>query len=42
MEDEDLEGLRENYEDNPFFQQKIKLEEWRDAHPDFTPKLIKY
>ena len=41
MKDEDLDDLRENYEENSFFQQKTRLEDWQNIHSDFTPELIK-
>lgn len=41
MKGEDLEELKESYRSNFFFQQKIRLKDWRNVHSDFTPKLIK-
>ncbi|CAI2168870.1 6474_t:CDS:2 [Funneliformis geosporum] len=41
MEDEDLNELREDYRGNSFFQQKIRLEDWRNIHSGFTSRLIK-
>jgi hypothetical protein len=41
MKDENLDELREDYRGNSFFQQRIRLEDWRNIHSDFTPRLIK-
>ena len=41
MKGEDLKELREDHRSNSFFQQKIRLEDWKNVHSDFTPKLIK-
>ena len=41
MEDENLNELREDYESNSFFNQKVRLEDWKNVHSDFTPQLIK-
>ena len=41
MEDENLDELREDHRGNSFFQQRIRLEDWRNIHSDFTPRLIK-
>ncbi|KLL02287.1 MAG: serine/threonine protein kinase [Mycoplasmataceae bacterium RC_NB112A] len=41
MDDKNLDQLRENYRDNFFFQQRVRLEDWRNIHFDFTPELVK-
>ena len=41
IKEENLEELREDYRGNSFFWQKIRLEDWKNVHSDFTPKLIK-
>ena len=41
MKHEDFKEIRESYQSNSFFQWKVKLEEWKSVHVDFTPELIK-
>jgi len=40
MKDENIEELRESYDENRFFKQKTRLEDWKSIHFNFIPELI--